>query len=89
MNPALFAIFRIQRHDAVVRGAEVEGLVDHQRRGLKGRGAVNVGAAGYIAGLVGPGHFEPVDIVAGNLFQWAEPLPPVVAADGGPFRNRP
>ncbi len=66
--PALLAGFGVERDDEVVRCAEVERVVDLQRRDFVG-GLVGVGGPAQVTGVVMPDRFEPLDVLRRDLRQ--------------------
>ena len=56
------AYYRIERDHQIVRGADIDGPVDHEGRIFVGRLSRVVRAAN-VAGVIGPGNFEVADVL--------------------------
>ena len=72
----------VQSDDVVVRRADVQGVADLKRRVLVFR-AIAV-ADGDVAGAIGPGDLQLIDIVAVDLVQADKPAVRGVVPIGGP-----
>ncbi len=63
--------FRVQRVNFIVRRTEIDGVIDLQRRRFKGIfGSIIAGA--QIAGVIGPGHLQVANVIAGDLLEVGE-----------------
>src|SRR5687767_5111400 len=68
--PQLLTRRRVERRNLVVRRAQVEHVVDHERRILKRAGARAELWQDPLVGLPLPRDGEPRDIGSGDLIEW-------------------
>ena len=89
VGPALLAGFRVEGDDAAEGRAQIHAVIDHQGRGLEGGGTVCRGPGRQVLDVVGPGHFETIQVVGGDLFEGREALAGSRAAHHRPVGHRP
>ena len=67
--PALLPGIGVEGDGDIVRGAQIERLADLERRHFVGR-LDRIAFSPDVAGVIGPGDFQPRDVGRGDLGQW-------------------
>jgi hypothetical protein len=87
VRPQLAARFGIERDDAVVRRAEIQHVVDHDRRVLERAGRRAELLQWRFAGFPRPRRLQPADVLAGDLRERRILHPALIVPVGWPFNQ--